>query len=81
MARKLALADLVLRRAWQILGRPERRRQVDTVKILTGMIRPDAGCAIVAGFDIVAGPREKNGSACPKPARCTKRCRPTSISS
>ena len=75
---KLALAALDLRvEPGEILGflGPNGAGKSTTVKILTGMIRPDAGRAIDAGFD-------RNGSAtCPKPARCTKRCRPTSISS
>jgi ABC-2 type transport system ATP-binding protein len=58
---KLALADLNLRvEPGEILGflGPNGAGKSTTVKILTGMIRPTAGRAIVAGFDIVAQPME-----------------------
>jgi len=58
---KQALADLDLRvEPGEILGflGPNGAGKSTTVKILTGMIRPDAGRAIVAGFDIVAAPLE-----------------------
>jgi ABC-2 type transport system ATP-binding protein len=58
---KLALADLDLRvEPGEILGflGPNGAGKSTTVKILTGMIRPDSGRAIVAGFDIVAQPLE-----------------------
>jgi ABC-2 type transport system ATP-binding protein len=58
---KLALADLDLRvEPGEILGflGPNGAGKSTTVKILTGMIRPDSGRAIVAGFDIVAEPLE-----------------------
>src|SRR5262245_3124242 len=58
---KQALADLDLRvEPGEILGflGPNGAGKSTTVRILTGMIRPDAGRAIVAGFDIVAAPLE-----------------------
>jgi ABC-2 type transport system ATP-binding protein len=58
---KLALADLNLRvEPGEILGflGPNGAGKSTTVKILTGMIRPTAGRAIVAGFDIVQQPIE-----------------------
>ncbi len=44
----------------EILGflGPNGAGKSTTVKILTGMIRPDAGRAIVGGFDVVAQPME-----------------------
>jgi ABC-2 type transport system ATP-binding protein len=59
--RKLALADLDLRvDPGEILGflGPNGAGKSTTVKILTGMIRPDSGRALVAGFDIVQQPLE-----------------------
>ena len=58
---KIALADLNLRvEPGEILGflGPNGAGKSTTVKMLTGMIRPTAGRAIVAGFDIVAQPIE-----------------------
>lgn len=58
---KLALSDLTLRvDPGEILGflGPNGAGKSTTVKILTGMIRPTAGRAIVAGFDIVEQPME-----------------------
>jgi ABC-2 type transport system ATP-binding protein len=44
----------------EILGflGPNGAGKSTTVKILTGMIRPDAGRALVAGFDVVEQPIE-----------------------
>ena len=56
---KVALFDLNLRvEPGEILGflGPNGAGKSTTVKILTGMIRPTAGRAVVAGFDIVAQP-------------------------
>jgi ABC-2 type transport system ATP-binding protein len=58
---KLALSDLSLRvEPGEILGflGPNGAGKSTTVKILTGMIRPTAGTAQVAGFDVVAQPLE-----------------------
>jgi ABC-2 type transport system ATP-binding protein len=58
---KRALVDLDLRvEPGEILGflGPNGAGKSTTVKILTGMIRPDGGRAMVAGFDIVAQPLE-----------------------
>jgi ABC-2 type transport system ATP-binding protein len=58
---KIALADLDLRvEPGEILGYlgPNGAGKSTTVKILTGMIRPGAGRAMVAGFDIVEQPME-----------------------
>ncbi|OFW31083.1 MAG: hypothetical protein A3H97_11660 [Acidobacteria bacterium RIFCSPLOWO2_02_FULL_65_29] len=58
---KLALSDLSLRvDPGEILGflGPNGAGKSTTVKILTGMIRPTTGRAIVAGFDIVEQPME-----------------------
>ena len=58
---KVALFDLSLRvEPGEILGflGPNGAGKSTTVKILTGMIRPTAGRAVVAGFDIVAQPLE-----------------------
>jgi len=58
---KVALLDLNLRvEPGEILGflGPNGAGKSTTVKILTGMIRPTAGRAVVAGFDIVAQPLE-----------------------
>ena len=58
---KVALFDLNLRvEPGEILGflGPNGAGKSTTVKILTGMIRPTAGRAVVAGFDIVAQPLE-----------------------
>jgi ABC-2 type transport system ATP-binding protein len=57
----LALSDLNLRvDPGEILGflGPNGAGKSTTVKILTGMIRPTSGRAIVAGFDIVSQPIE-----------------------
>lgn len=58
---KAALVGLNLNAApGEILGflGPNGAGKSTTVKILTGMIRPDAGRAIVAGFDVVDQPME-----------------------
>ena len=58
---KVALDQLSLRvEPGEILGflGPNGAGKSTTVKILTGMIRPDAGRAIVAGFDVVEQPME-----------------------
>jgi ABC-2 type transport system ATP-binding protein len=58
---KVALADLSLRvEPGEILGflGPNGAGKSTTVKMLTGMIRPSAGRAMVAGFDIVEQPME-----------------------
>ena len=58
---KVALADLNLRvEPGEILGflGPNGAGKSTTVKMLTGMIRPSAGRAMVAGFDIVEQPIE-----------------------
>ncbi len=58
---KVALADLSLRvEPGEILGflGPNGAGKSTTVKILTGMIRPTAGRAEVAGFDVIAHPLE-----------------------
>ena len=58
---KIALFDLnLLVEPGEILGflGPNGAGKSTTVKILTGMIRPSAGRAIVAGFDIVEQPIE-----------------------
>jgi len=58
---KLALSDLNLRvDPGEILGflGPNGAGKSTTVKILTGMIRPTTGRALVAGFDIVEHPLE-----------------------
>jgi ABC-2 type transport system ATP-binding protein len=58
---KMALSDLNLRvEPGEILGflGPNGAGKSTTVKMLTGMIRPSAGRAVVAGFDIVEQPLE-----------------------
>lgn len=58
---KAALIDLTLDvQPGEILGflGPNGAGKSTTVKILTGMIRPDAGRAVVAGFDVVEQPME-----------------------
>ncbi|HET7585226.1 MAG TPA: ABC transporter ATP-binding protein [Gemmatimonadaceae bacterium] len=58
---KLALSDLSLRvEPGEILGflGPNGAGKSTTVKILTGMIRPTSGSALVGGFDIVQQPIE-----------------------
>lgn len=58
---KAALIDLTMSVApGEILGflGPNGAGKSTTVKILTGMIRPDAGRAVVAGFDVVEQPME-----------------------
>src|SRR5438093_791048 len=58
---KVALYDLTLDvKPGEILGflGPNGAGKSTTVKILTGMIRPTAGRATVAGFDIVEQPIE-----------------------
>jgi ABC-2 type transport system ATP-binding protein len=58
---KIALRGLDLRvEPGEILGflGPNGAGKSTTVKILTGMIRPTTGRAIVAGFDVVAQPLE-----------------------
>jgi len=58
---KVALSDLTLDvKPGEILGflGPNGAGKSTTVKILTGMIRPTTGRAIVAGFDIVEQPIE-----------------------
>ncbi len=58
---KRALSDLNLRvEPGEILGflGPNGAGKSTTVKILTGMIRPTSGRALVAGFDIVSQPLE-----------------------
>src|SRR5258708_35138099 len=58
---KVALQDLDLRvDPGEILGflGPNGAGKSTTVKILTGMIRPGAGRALVAGFDIAQQPLE-----------------------
>src|SRR3954452_17100094 len=58
---RVALRDLTLRvGAGEILGflGPNGAGKSTTVKILTGMIKPDRGSARVAGFDVVAAPLE-----------------------
>ena len=47
-------------------ARPERRRQDDTIRILTTLLEPDSGTARVAGLDVVrdaARLRERIGLA------------------
>jgi len=59
--KKLALAELSLSvQPGEILGflGPNGAGKSTTVKILTGMIRPDTGRAMVAGFDVVQQPME-----------------------
>jgi ABC-2 type transport system ATP-binding protein len=59
--RTLALSDLNLRvEPGEILGflGPNGAGKSTTVKILTGMIRPTLGRAVVAGFDVVQQPLE-----------------------
>src|SRR6476659_3865188 len=56
---RVALHDLTLRvQAGEILGflGPNGAGKSTTVKILTGMIKPDSGRASVAGFDVVRDP-------------------------
>jgi len=56
-----ALCDLTLRvEPGEILGflGPNGAGKSTTVKILTGMIKPDRGRALVAGFDVVQSPLE-----------------------
>ena len=58
---RLALHGLSLRvEPGEILGflGPNGAGKSTTVKILTGMIKPDAGRATVAGFDVVSAPIE-----------------------
>src|SRR4051812_18243583 len=58
---RLALHGLTLRvEPGEILGflGPNGAGKSTTVKILTGMIKPDHGRARVAGFDVVAAPLE-----------------------
>jgi ABC-2 type transport system ATP-binding protein len=58
---KAALADLDLRvEPGEILGflGPNGAGKSTTVKILTGLIKPTSGRAIVAGFDVVGEPLE-----------------------
>ena len=58
---KVALDDLNLRvEPGEILGflGPNGAGKSTTVKVLTGMIRPSGGRAVVAGFDIVEQPME-----------------------
>ena len=58
---RLALHDLSLRvEPGEILGflGPNGAGKSTTVKILTGMIKPDGGRATVAGFDVVSAPLE-----------------------
>src|SRR6185295_11717601 len=58
---RTAVADLNLRvEPGEILGflGPNGAGKSTTVKILTGLIRPTAGRAFVAGFDIVQQPLE-----------------------
>src|SRR5688572_13260455 len=58
---KIALSDLSLRvEPGEILGflGPNGAGKATTVKILTCMIRPTAGRAEVAGFDVTAHPLE-----------------------
>ena len=58
---KIALQGLNLRvEPGEILGflGPNGAGKSTTVKILTGMIRPTSGRAVVAGFDVVAQPLE-----------------------
>jgi ABC-2 type transport system ATP-binding protein len=58
---RVALHDLTLRvGAGEILGflGPNGAGKSTTVKILTGMIKPDGGRAIVAGFDVARDPIE-----------------------
>jgi ABC-2 type transport system ATP-binding protein len=58
---KRALYDLTMRvEPGEILGflGPNGAGKSTTVKVLTGMIQPSAGRAIVAGFDVVAQPLE-----------------------
>lgn len=59
--KQLALFDLNLRvEPGEILGflGPNGAGKSTTVKILTGLIRPSAGRAVVAGFDVVEQPIE-----------------------
>jgi ABC-2 type transport system ATP-binding protein len=58
---RVALHGLTLKvGAGEILGflGPNGAGKSTTVKILTGMIKPDRGRAVVAGFDVVAQPLE-----------------------
>src|SRR6476659_10013865 len=58
---RVALHDLTLRvGAGEILGflGPNGAGKSTTVKILTGMIKPDGGRAVVAGFDVARDPIE-----------------------
>lgn len=58
---KAALVDLDLRvEPGEILGflGPNGAGKSTTVKILTGLLRPDAGRAVVAGFDLLTAPLE-----------------------
>jgi ABC-2 type transport system ATP-binding protein len=58
---KPAVVDLNLRAdPGEILGflGPNGAGKSTTVKILTGLIKPASGCAVVAGFDVVSQPLE-----------------------
>jgi ABC-2 type transport system ATP-binding protein len=60
-AARLAVADLSLRVApGEILGflGPNGAGKSTTVKVLTGMLTPDAGTASICGFDVVKEPLE-----------------------